>query len=222
MPAQYWQSSFQCILSNMRVTLSCFPIRKIRMDLLTFISKMVEALAWPVLIGCVLFVVKDRLPDIVASIRTLKYKGVEMTFGSEVKAVAAVVQHVLPAWEAAALGPINLEADVQHRIENIADYSPRGAILEAWLRVEKAAADVIVNRKLGNMPRFRGPQRLATLLYEGSVFDKEQAKAFDSLRHLRNEVVHVTDAQFTPTVVTQYIESAGTMAAYLESRAAAP
>lgn len=192
------------------------------MDLLTFISEMVEALAWPVLIGSVLYTIKDRLPDIVASIRSLKYKGVEMTFGSDVKAVAAVVEHVLPAWEAAALGPIDLTAEVQHHIENMADYSPRGAILEAWLRVEKSAADVIVNRKLGNMPRFPGPQRLARILYEGGVLDKEQAKAFDSLRHLRNEVVHVTDAQFTPTVVSRYIESAGTMAAFLESRAATP
>lgn len=190
------------------------------MDLLTFISKMVEALAWPVLIGSVLYAVKDRLPDIVTSIRSLKYK--EMTFGSDVKAVAAVVEHVLPAWEAAALDPVNLGVEAQHHIENIAEYSPRGAILEAWLRVEKAAADVIVNRKLGNMPRFPGPQRLARILYEGSVLDKEQAKAFDSLRHLRNEVVHVTDAQFTPTVVSRYIESAGTMAAFLESRVAPP
>lgn len=192
------------------------------MDLLTFISKIVEALAWPVLTGSVLYAVKDRLPDIVASIRSLKYKGVEMTFGSDVKAVAAVVEHVLPTWEAAALGPINLATEAQHHIENIADYSPRGAILEAWLRVEKAAANVIVNRKLGNMPRFPGPQRLARILQEGGVLDKEQAKAFDALRQLRNEVVHVTDAQFTPTVVSRYIESAGTMAAFLESRTATP
>jgi hypothetical protein len=51
------------------------------MDVLTFITKLVETLVWPgVGVGILLYVRKE-LPAILRSLRKLKFKDVEMEFG---------------------------------------------------------------------------------------------------------------------------------------------
>ncbi|HAT31751.1 MAG TPA: hypothetical protein DCW29_13130, partial [Janthinobacterium sp.] len=169
-----------------------------------------------VLVGGVLYKARDKLPDIVASIRSLKYKGVEMAFGSEVKAVAVVMQQVLPASEAVALESNNIEASIQQHVQQVAGFSPRGAILEAWLRIETAAVDIMVKMNLGAKMKYPSSLWLRNILLQEKILNKRQADAFESLRRLRNEVVHVADRQFTPEVVSDYLEAATSMALYLE------
>ena len=50
------------------------------MDWLTFISKLVEALAWPAVVVGVLLHLRKEFPSIVRSLRKLKFKDVELEF----------------------------------------------------------------------------------------------------------------------------------------------
>ena len=63
------------------------------------------------------------------------------------------------------------------------------------------------------------PMELRQALRRLEVLSRQQLTVFDSLRNLRNEAVHVPDAQFPREAVLSYIDSALTMAAYLESAA---
>lgn len=84
------------------------------MDTLTFLSSVIGSLAWPATIVVLVFALRNQLPDIVRSLKSIEYKDFKMTFERKVKEVAADVKEALPAWEAATqpgfqLGGLNHE-----------------------------------------------------------------------------------------------------------------
>jgi len=185
------------------------------MDWLTFLSKIVEAIAWPGTVLVVIVLVRKELPAIARSLRRLKYKDLEIEFGESAKAVAAEVKEAIPAPTEPALLPAQSDVDARARLEATAEISPRATILEAWLLVEAAAADVI-QKRVGPDSRYLGPQRLRERLQQAEALNERQLWVFESLRRLRNEAVHVPEAQFTKEAVADYIDAAVRMAAHLE------
>jgi hypothetical protein len=189
------------------------------MDALTFVSKLVEALAWPAVVVSVLLIVRKELPAIARSLRKLKFKDVEVEFGEAAKAVAAETKQAVPPPKPDVKVLGDTQDSATARLEAIAELSPRAAILEAWLRVEAAAADLIRKQGSASLSSTPGPLRLREGLQRAEVLTPPQVSAFESLRRLRNEAVHTPDAEFTPPAVTNYIKAALSMAAYLEDMA---
>jgi len=188
------------------------------MDWLTFLSKVLEALAWPTTVLVVIFLVRKELPSIARSLRRFKYKDVEFEFGESAKVVADEVKEALPPSEEVPIFPAQSQMDARARLDVIADLAPRAAILESWLLVEAAAVDVIRKKKIMNEPRrYPPPQRLRESLERAEALNNRQLYVFESLRRLRNEAVHVADAEFTKEAVNNYIEAALLMATHLEN-----
>lgn len=190
------------------------------MDILTFTSKLVEALAWPAVVVGVLLYLRREFPSIVGSIRKLKFKDLELEFGQAAIALAAETKRVVPQTKTNGKLLGGDEDAVVERLETIAELSPRAAILEAWLLVEAAAADVIQKQNQISLTANPGPMRIREGLRRAEVLTPPQEAAFEHLRRLRNEAVHAPDAEFTPLAVLSYIESAIAMAGYLEDMAA--
>lgn len=189
------------------------------MDWLTFLSSIVNAVAWPATLVVLLVLIREQLPQLAKSLRRLKYKDIEMEFGEAAKAIANEVQAVMPAAQADNKIAGQEKEEVKARLEAIAELAPRAAILESWLQVEAAAADVIRQSNLGVLTPYPGPMRLRDSLHKGGVLDKRQLAIFEQLRTLRNEAVHVPEAEFTKAAVSNYIESSIAIASYLEGRA---
>jgi|SRR5450830_770052 len=189
------------------------------MDALTFIAKLVDALAWPSVVVVVLIFLRKELPSIVRSLRKLKVKDIEMEFGEAAVALAAETKRVVPAAKPDVKIMGESEESTAARLQAIAELSPRAAILEAWLHVEAAAADLI--RKQGSMSLTStpGPLRIREGLRRAEVLTRPQEAAFEHLRRLRNDAVHAPVAEFTSTAVSSYIQSALAMASYLEDMA---
>lgn len=166
-----------------------------------------------------LILVRKELPDITRSLRRLKYKDLEVEFGQGAKAVATEVKEAIPTPEQPVVLPAQSSVDARLRLESIADLAPRAAILEAWLLVEAAAADVVQKKNVGTTPRYPGPLRLRENLQQAEALNPRQLRIFETLRKLRNEAVHVPDAQFTKEAVANYIAAALTMASHLEKLA---
>jgi hypothetical protein len=189
------------------------------MDWLTFISKIIESLAWPSVPIAVLLIIRKELPTIAKSIRRFKYKDVELEFGESAKAVASETKAVLPEPTNNAQLPSEQKSTAESRLEAIAEIAPRAAILEAWLLVEAAAADVIQKKNLGSLSTYPGPLRLRETLQKGNILNMRQVAVFEQLRKLRNDAVHVPDAQFTKDAAINYIQPALAMSAFLEQLA---
>jgi hypothetical protein len=192
------------------------------MDFLTFLSKVVEAIAWPATVLILLAILRKELPLIAKSLRRLKYKDFVFEFDAATQAIADEVKQAVPTPEKQISLMGNPKGAAQAKLEAIAELAPRAAILEAWLQVEAAAADVIRNKGLATLTSFPGPLRLREGLQKGGILNSRQVAIFEQLRTLRNEAVHVPDAEFTKLAVASYIESAISMASYLEDLAGNP
>lgn len=181
------------------------------MDALTFFSKLVEALAWPAIVVWLLWYLKEHLPTVARSLRKLKFSGVEMEFEEQAEQLAAETQTAIPATP-------SFEAPEIARLKQIAEISPRAAIVEAWVRVEAEAAEVVRQAGL-HVPTAPGPLQLLNSLKQLDVLTAPQVNAFRHLRELRNMAVHASEMNVTPEAVNQYIVSAVAMAGYLEDTA---
>lgn len=191
------------------------------MDWLTFFSSIINTLAWPATLIVLLILIRKQLPQIAKSLRRLKYKDIEVEFGETAKAIANEVKAIVPAAQAENKIAGQEKEEVKARLEAIAELAPRAAILESWLQVEAAAADVIRQNNLDVSTPYPGALRLRDSLHKGGILNKRQIAIFEQLRTLRNEAVHVPDAEFTKAAVSNYIESAIAIASYLEGQAMA-
>jgi hypothetical protein len=191
------------------------------MDWLTFITRIVDALAWPGTVIVVLILIRKELPEIARNLRKLKIKGVELEFGEAAKAVASEAKDAVPSGGANTRLMGQPKDELAERLYSIAELAPRAAILEAWLQVEAAAVDVIRKKSSPNLKSLPGPMRLRDNLMKIEILNPKQMAVFENLRILRNEAVHLAEAQFTRASVENYIEAALAMAAYLDGIAAA-
>jgi hypothetical protein len=189
------------------------------MDWLTFISKIVDALAWPLVIVGLLFFLRKELPNIVRSLRKLKFKDVEMEFGEAAKALAEETKRAVPNSKPDEDEHASFVDPEEAKLKAIAEYSPRAAILEAWLQVESATAEFLRAQGAQGISSVAGPLRLLERLRTVGVLTPPQESAYEHLRQLRNQAVHAPDAEFTASAVSNYIESALSMAAYLKDMA---
>jgi len=186
------------------------------LDWLTFISKVIEALAWPGAFLAVLLVIRKELPVIARSLRRFKFKDVEIEFGEAAEAIATEAKDAVPPGKPDVRLSGQSKEEMATRLASIAELSPRAAILEAWLQVEAAAVDVVRKRGTTTLSSMSGPMRLRDSLFRAEVLGARQIAVFEKLRILRNEAAHVPDAQFTRESVASYVEAALSMAAYLE------
>lgn len=189
------------------------------MDALAFIASLINSLAWPGVVVVALLVVRKELPALVTSLRRLKYKELEIEFEASAKAIEKRSNETIPEAPKAITVSGSTQDELRNRLAAIADIAPRSAIVEAWLCVETAAVDVIRRRGLSELKSLPGPMRLRDELIRGELLNTEQVAVFEELRRLRNEAVHVPDAQFTTESVSNYISAALKLAAYLEQRA---
>lgn len=181
------------------------------MDGLTFFSKLIESLAWPAIVVWLIWYLKEHLPWLVKSLRKVKFSGIEMEFEKQVEKLAAETQSAITTES-----PTE-DAEIA-RLKQIADISPRAAVVEAWVRVETNAAEVIrqAGHRMSNAP---GPLRLLNSLQQLGVLTAPQVSALHHLRELRNMAVHGADMDVSAEAVSQYIVSAAAMAGYLEDTA---
>lgn len=189
------------------------------MNWLEFFAKIIDSLAWPASFLWVLYILRGELPAIARSLKKLKYKDLELEFEKSAQEVVERARSALPE----ASKDIQLSGQSQDelidRLVSISELAPRSAILEAWLVVEAAAVDVAKKKGISSFKTHPGPMRLRDYLVKGDLLNKDQQVVFEQLRNLRNEAVHVSDAEFTRKAVDDYVASALQMASYLEQKA---
>lgn len=178
------------------------------MDTYTFISKLVEYLAWPIASVLLIALLRKEFRTLLPQVRKLKAGPIEAEF----ERGAELLESQLPAQPKVAEA-LNL-ASKGGELKSLPDESsPRSKVLEAWLKLE-IAANAALSRKLvqtnvpGAMmsrPTIRG---LANTLQTNGLLHEGQVALFKELQHLRNEVVHTYE--FTPTreAIIRYIDTA--------------
>ena len=158
------------------------------MDTLAFIAELVKALAWPVLIAFLVFVLRKPVKSLIPLLTSLKYKDLELEFGRRIEEAKAVAETELEE----DLVTIAERLEGEERITRIVEASPRAGVLEAWSEIEQetlAAARRILE-KAGEDVRRLIPQHAIRVLKEREVIDAPTVNLLLELRRLRNQAAH--------------------------------
>ncbi len=172
------------------------------MDWLTFISQMTQALAWPVSLAIVLLLYRESLLQLVSRLVGVKMGDFEATFASETRQVEEIVAEAKKSLPPA-------PAIENAELLELAKTSPRAAILEAWLRIERRLIELAasVGQESTKLPTLR----LISHLAEKQVINGYVADSLRGLAAMRNLAVHAGDFEVTPPKATDFITLAGTI-----------
>lgn len=101
------------------------------MDTLTFIVRIVEAIAWPVAVGLIFWALRGNIGGLIGKIRRFKWKDTEVAFSEELDRAEADLAPV------ALLPPVESSPELE-KIAAEAQLPPTYIVQQAWLRVERA------------------------------------------------------------------------------------
>ena len=171
------------------------------MDALTFIAELAKAGAWPLVTVVVVLIFRSELRKLLGRIRKGKVGSAEFEFEQEMQALAATVPNVPSA-------PPPSEK-VERAIDN-----PRAAILEAWVRLEKAARHLAFEHRLFEPSQGHNISAITRALAKSNLVSGEDLSLFNELRNARNYAVHEITFSPSPESVLNYTQ----LAAELEER----
>ena len=154
------------------------------MTWLEFIAEMTKALAWPASAIVLMIVMRKPLVELLPKLAKLKWKDLELDFSKRVSDAEELLPAALP----------NPSATVEGPLIALAETSPRAAVLESWLRVERAVVEVAKQRGL---PIPKSEARVVNDIIRSGALDGWQMGVLKDLRGLRNSAVHV--AEFEPS-----------------------
>lgn len=175
------------------------------MDQLTFIVEIIKAIIWPVTLIILLLVLKKPFLRLVPSLEKVKYRDLELDFCKQVHQLAKEAKETLtPASDE----DDDLKDELK-QLTDIAHVSPKSALLEAWLKLESAAFQLLKRKDPKvNTSILKTPIQIGMMLENLGIINKSQKEIFSKLRNLRNAAAHATDFTFDTESAIEYIEMA--------------
>lgn len=185
------------------------------MDWLQFIAAMTASLAWPIALIAVFLIVRRPLMARLPDLESLEWKDFRFRFGRRVHELATQTRQALVDTEAASAPPLDGE---RHRLQ-LAEISPRAAILEAWIELEGAAATALKQRGADvTRQELQQPSRLADALVTAGLLGGAQAGLLSELRRLRNAAAHASDPKITADTAREFVGIAAAFERLLRAR----
>lgn len=158
------------------------PLGKENMDILTFLSKAIENLSWPIVVVTVLWLFRSPFTALLNAIKDAKFKisRGETTIEGELNTVREKIKKVS-------------EKPLPERVKKSISESPIQAIESSWRDLEQTAtATVAVSTPLSLL-------KIADLLIDKNFLSEKEAEAFYRLYEIKDEATkpcsrYITDA----------------------------
>lgn len=169
------------------------------MDYLTFISKIVEAIVWPIVSIIIVLIIRKPLLRLLPNIKILKLKDFSVEFQKGIDKTKQEAQQLtnITSTDKDILENADLKNKEQHDaqknvLDQLASISPRSAILEAWTIIEKSAVNIanILNMEKGNPLNGYHLNEILNILVNKNIIPTTMISVVQELRVLRNKVVH--------------------------------
>lgn len=179
------------------------------MDWLTFISKIMESLAWPIAVIIMVIILRLPLAQLVSLLRKLKYKGLELDFAEKLEKVETEAERAdLP--RPVSIHPekmiAGINADSRISIRQLAITSPRAAIGEIWRQLESAISDALERKGIALPTQPRRLQTLLQLAQKKEILPPQIIPLIVDLRGLRNQAVHEREFNLDVDQALEYID----------------
>ena len=181
------------------------------MDWKTFIAEIMGALAWPVVAIFAIFILKDKLGELLPRLKKLKHKDTELEF---IEGVTALAKHTDTLAKPEIESPdIKLNREVLRRLANI---SPRSAVIEAYRIVEVAGVKAIEEFYPNLKGRDVRSQVQVSKMLRDKILSSERYHQLRELLMLRNKASHDEDFSLTGSPIETYIDIALSLSSELE------
>jgi len=182
------------------------------MDTLTFVAKVIDALAWPVATVVLVALLRREIKALLPFVKRLKAGPLEAEFERELQELRTVVEsQVAPPPAEKQLSP------QEQKLLQLADINPRSAILEAWQGVEASARRLVYERGLYVAgPESRPLFDVYRAVSKSGLVPVEDMVLFNELRSLRNQAAHVEDFNPTKEAALHYVQLANRLREKLE------
>jgi hypothetical protein len=172
------------------------------MDGLTFVSNLVESLAWPVAAVWAVYIFRKHIARLVERMTKASGAGIEVEFEKGLEVVGENVARLPPIPASEAKAPYAKEKLREAR--KLASIAPRAAISEAWRVLEFTILDALT-RAGYEIPRAANVVRAVQTT---ELIPPAAIVALNGLRRLRNSAVHGREAELSEQDALEFVELA--------------
>ena len=172
------------------------------MNFLEFLAALLDSLAWPALVGYIIYLLRDSFATLLRRLSSFKYKELEAQFRETLSEIDLPQEPASPERLSPEEEPSR--PDTVSLIE-LADVSPRAAVMEAWIKIEHATRDYLESAGLERRFAYQGLRRLPASARSKL---KPILNPYHELRILRNKAAHGLEFDLTPDVARDYIRVA--------------
>ena len=171
------------------------------MDWKAFIAAVVGALAWPVVVGILLFVLREELPNLIRRIKGATVAGTKVEFDEALDKLREETEVV------AVERPLKADDTVfDERILALAESFPEAAVMEAFKSVESM---LLGARQVFQFPPRSNLQTIVKKLVETKDISPEAEVLFHNLQRARNAAVHAqSGSRISPGEALDYMKQA--------------
>ena len=172
-----------------------------------FLASVIDSLAWPTLVGSVIYVLRDSVEKLLDRVSHFKYKDLEAEFRDTLEKIKSSDEEIVE--------PEAIEYSRQDSITlyQLADISPRAAIMESWIKIEKAVQQYLESAGLDKKYSYQGLRRLPTS-YKEPI--EHILTPYQELRLLRNKAAHASDFELNSESARAYAQIANYIVRELE------
>lgn len=168
------------------------------MSILEFLASIINALAWPVLVGFCIYILRTPTGKLITRLSKFKYGKLEADFRE-------ALDEIKPIESKASERLLEQRKSVSIDLEDLADASPRAAVMEAWILIEKATAEFCEAHDFPPSISYQGFFRAAK---ENNLDIEHLQSAYQEMRLLRNKAAHASDFDITPGTARDYVKAA--------------
>lgn len=175
------------------------------MNLIELLATIVGHLTWPATLVVIVFLLRKPIIELLPALRKLKFKEFELEFKDRLQKI-----------ESDKTKSINeLEEDEDSALLKSRDYyfelaeiSPRSAIMEVWLEIESAASDLFRKEASTGMKAvIRNPREVLSYLKDQKKIDDFDFIRVEELHRLRNKAANENEfSEIDANIVAQYVD----------------
>ncbi|MEI2651841.1 MAG: hypothetical protein V9G12_06760 [Microthrixaceae bacterium] len=176
------------------------------MDTNEFITRLVEALAWPIATLLIALLLRKPIISLLKNLEKIKWQGTELEFGKQlVNAEKGAREVNLPSAEKVKLPAFKPDMSLYERMKSIAEISPAAAVADTWKAVEFATMEVAKAQSYDVSGNIAGYKIVEKLVADG-ILDQGTLSLYRDLRGLRNSAAHHSDFSISVNEALRYID----------------
>lgn len=184
----------------------------LQMDGYQFVAALVGSLAWPAVVGFLLFLLRKQLTRLAERLEELSLPGgMKATFEKQLQAGREIVEQIP---DQTPTQQVPTEPEEENKLQKLAIDAPRGAILLAYLDLENELRDIAI--KLGMGAKTTNQRSIMEALVKRGFVSRDASLLFDALRNARNSAAHAYGSQpVTTQEAFEYIRQVTSLIALL-------